>query len=81
MLTKDQRKQLDDAVLAVRAKVSSRKSVLMHNDQLITVLCSLPFNKSVMRYVDGALQRLRKAKAIVCTGGRWSVVKSKARKS
>ncbi len=82
LLTKDQRKLLDEAVLdAVRTKVSSRASVLLHNDQLLAVLSSLPPDKSVMRYVDGSLQRLRKAKAIVCTDGRWSIVKSKARKS
>lgn len=78
-LTLGQIRGLDAAVLfAIRAGVS-RCTALLQDVQVASVLGTLPplhqGGKSDVRYVDGALQRLRRGKRIACKGQKWRAVR------
>lgn len=73
--TKAQRDALDAAVFAAVVAGETKSSDLVQCGRVVAVLGSLPLGRSDMRYVDGALQRLRKARQIKAAGSRWFAAK------
>lgn len=69
VLSPEQREQLDAAILqAVKSQPNGiRSSELLCVPSIQSVIGTLPTGKSDMRYLDGALQRLR-ANRLICTG-------------
>jgi hypothetical protein len=71
-ITDEQRKKMDDAVLAViRSYGRERAGVIMASPVVMDVLKELPEDKPDYRYVGEALQRLKTAGRIELVHGLW----------
>jgi hypothetical protein len=80
-LTKDQIASLDGAVLKMIKEHpvingGARTMDIVRDSAVMRQVGRLPAGKSDIRYVDGSLQRLRKASKITAAGNRWNMVKA-----
>jgi hypothetical protein len=74
------RDRLDEAVRAfVACNPLCRAAQIMRDDAVNEALGHLPRGKPGYRYVDDALQRLKRAKRIECDGSYWSAAKTRRR--
>lgn len=62
---------LDKAIVNAVASGPVRAGQIERNHGVVRALATLPPGKSDMRYIDGALQRLRKAGAIRLVRDGW----------
>lgn len=74
------RARLDEAIRAfIACNPRCRAAQIMKDDAVNEALSHLPPSQHDFRYVDAGLQRLKRAKAIECSGTYWSVTKTRRR--